>query len=734
VIDKTEFMGSWGFACLVFSLYFMLLLAPLWLLAVGPVWDAQDFVYPLFTYISDSIREGRIALWDPYTNCGEPFHAEPQRMVLNPIALLLGLAVKNSFLGFVLLWLIHWWWGGIGMLWMARYFGATNSGALVAAVSFTLSGYYLGHAEHTPFLIVAAWVPWIFGLADKAVATSRLPYALLAAAALGFCALSGGYPVLVAFTGLAVALWLSLRYILFRDVAPLDTRTCLQQIAWVGGTLALMAIVAIVMWAPLLHAFLTQATGFTDRMTTVTSDVSLYGMPFSWRAALSIYFPYATILFYGAGFLNGTDWMLADISMTNAYLGVLAVPLGCVWWFKGNAGRRPWWLLVFALFMILVSLGGKAGLRILLNDLFPFLRMMRFNAAFRLFWIFPLALSAGIGFSLICRDAANRRFFAKALVSWLAGGIFVALVIRSCALGLGIPWMESFPRLFLPALVVLPTAMVLAWYWVTHESVAASRVVMNMLAMLILADMVGHLYNNSFTVWSRNHLVGYMEKNRVRTTATFNEPWGRAPESRTGFTNSHIVQKIPLVSGYVTFIMPEFNNLLVKSRFAEILTSQQRFWLVPGVEQMPFRGDALRVLLQSGSSDPVAVFVENYPRLFSPYRVAPGSYGTAKISYYAPAEIRLDVGVPGPAGGFLASTERYAAGWKVWVDGVPQNVEKHNLFFRGVYLPSGQHTVLWKYQPDWWWPLVALSYSTLLIVIGFALTLMFKERTRLRMP
>ena len=111
--NMNRFITSWGCAYVIFSLYFVLLLAPLWLLSVGPMWDANDFVYPIFTYIADSIREGRLALWDPYTNCGEPFHAEPQRMVLNPVALLLGLAFRNSFLGFVLLWLLHWWWGGM---------------------------------------------------------------------------------------------------------------------------------------------------------------------------------------------------------------------------------------------------------------------------------------------------------------------------------------------------------------------------------------------------------------------------------------------------------------------------------------------------------------------------------------------------------------------------------------------------------------------------------------------
>jgi hypothetical protein len=725
----TDFTKSWGFAYVAFSIYFIVLLAPLWLLTVGPMWDANDYVYPVFTYLADSIREGRLALWDPYTNCGQPFHADPQHMVLNPIALLLGLAFKNTFLGFVLLWLLHWWWGGIGMLWLARYFGANSSGALIAAVSFAFSGFFLGHAEHTTFIIVAAWLPWIFGLADKAVATSRMWCALLAASALGLCALSSGYPVLVAFTGLGVALWLFLRFILFVDTHPLDTRTALQRAAWAGGTLTLMAVISIIVWSPNLHAFLTEAAGFTDRMSSVTSETSLYGMSFSWRAALSLVFPYSTILFYGANPINGIDWMLADISMTNAYMGAVAIPLACVWWFKSEYKRRPWWLLVFVIFMVVVSLGGKAGLRIVLNEVFPFLRLMRFNAAFRLFWILPLTLSAGLGFSLLSKSADNRRFFAKILAVWTAIALFVALVIKTCALGNGISLMDSFPRIYLPALIVLPTGLLLAWYWVKRDSATTSRIVLPLFVVVICADMGGHLYNNSFTVWTKLNIIDFLEKNHIRSTATNNGPWGREYESRTGFMNSHLVRKIPVVSGYVTFKTSDFNEILTKSRFAELLTSRHRFWLVPGVEKKPAGNEALRILSESGLGDPVPVYLEEPSRLFSPSRTIPGTFGSSNISYYAPEEIRIEVNVPGSAGGFLASTERYAAGWKAWIDGMPQKIEKNNLFFRGLYLPSGQHTVIWKYKPDWWWPLVALSYSTLFIMVGIAVRLMLKEKS-----
>jgi hypothetical protein len=288
--------------------------------------------------------------------------------------------------------------------------------------------------------------------------------------------------------------------------------------------------------------------------------------------------------------------------------------------------------------------------------------------------------------------------------------------------------MESFPRLFLPAALILPAALALVCYWVANGSDATARIIIPLHVILFLADMGGHLSNNSFTVWTKNHIIDVVEMNHVRSTAIPGEPPGRAYRSRTGFMNSHIVMKIPLISGYVTFKLPEFNEFLVSSRFAEVLTSPHRFWLTPGTEQLSDRSSVLRSLGETGSSDPVPVYVEGQPRLASPYRAVPGAYGMVRIGYYSPEEIRLEADVPGPAGGFLSSTERYAPGWKVWVDGAEQPVVQHNLFFRGVYLAPGQHSVLWRYRPDWWWLLVFLSYATLLIAVGVALWLYRRER------
>ncbi len=299
-----------------FSVFFLVLLSPLLMLRVEPKWDAIDYFYPAFSYLADSIREGGFPLWDPFTNSGYPYHADPQCNTLNPLAIALGLLVSSTSLGFVLFWVLNWLWGGLGMLYMARNFGASPLGALAAAITYTLSGYFIGHAQHTSYILVGAWLPWVFAFADKAVLRSNLGYALFAGVSIGLCSY-GGYPGMVLFLCLALAIWLFLRHSL--TIKADDPRSISQRYFWVLATLAIIGVLLILIWSPTLNAFLIEGKGYTDRVNPLDPHYANYSHPFSFTAAISLFFPYATII--------GKNWMGADISMTNGYMGILAIPL-----------------------------------------------------------------------------------------------------------------------------------------------------------------------------------------------------------------------------------------------------------------------------------------------------------------------------------------------------------------------------------------------------------------------
>jgi len=709
---KEKFPASmrWGFSALWFTIFFFTLLLPLFSGDLEPRWDARDEFYPSYVYFSDSINEGRFPLWDPYTSCGYPFHAEPHQPTLNPAAILIASTVTETALGFLLYWAVHWWWGGIGMMWLTRSGGGVPSAGLLAALAYTLSGFFIGNAQHTPFIPVAGWLPWIVGLADIAVRRSSPGHALLAGASLGLSAL-GGYPTLVSFTGLAVALWLSFRFLLDAGANDGDPRNFLRRAGWVAGTLLLMAIISIAIWSPILNAFLREGREYTDRIAPLSTGVANFGDVVSFPALFSLLYPLMTII--GAG-----EWMQADISMTNAYMGVLTIPLAIFWFLKAGGSRRPWWFLAFFLFMFLVSLGGKAGLRTMLYHVFPPLKYGRYSAIFRLYWIFALCFAAGLGFTRLIARPEERKYALGLLFGWTGIAVVSSFLLAVFLGSHGIEAGKHFPRLYFPALLTLPLGVAIFWLWGRGVAGTISLLAPALVVIVFHADMAGHLYNNMETVAVPRDTIRQVEMYHRRGTDIAGEPGPRHPPRRWNFFNVQQVIKEPIVQGYIAMQSKGFDEVLSTSRFVEVMKSPVRFWLSPGVEKTPPGESALAVLSGTGAGLPVPVFTDDVPKGLSIEKVVPGTYGIAAIRSYSPEKIEMDVEIPGKDGAYLASTERFAPGWKAWVDGIPQKVSKVNLYFRGIPVPAGRHAVTWKYEPELWKQLVVVSCLTLLSALG----------------
>ncbi len=693
------------------------LTAPLWLGRAIPVWDGVDFYLPVFGHLADALREGRLPLWDPYSNGGEPFFADPQRGVLNPLHLLLGLLVDDVVLGFVLGWLLHWAWGALGMLWQARRLGAGPAGAALAASAYALSGFWISHAEHLPYLYVAAWLPWVLGLADEAVARRRAAPALLAAGALGLCAVGGGYPMLVAFTGVAAALWLPLRHLPAAPAGPARR----EALRWVAGTLALLAVVLVAAWSPLLVAFLREATAVSGRLEAISTAQAVHGSPVNLRTAASLFFPAAV------NHLDALEVDLgADVSMANSALAFAVVPLAATWAWCARRERRAW-LVIFAAFALLTSMGGVGGVRWVLHWLLPPLRHMRFNAPFRLYWLLAACLAAGAGLALLARDAAARRAFRWAALGWLGIGAAAAAGLAAWAASVGRPIDGALPGLLLPALVTGPLVVALAFLLERRPAPA----LLGALAVLVAADAAAAAHACRATVWQPAD--GGLEKLaavRAAVRPHEGEPPPRLPSGSTGAFNVHLLTRTPVLRSYTSYRDAEVNGLLHVSRFAEVLCGSRRFWLSPATEPDTPRAAALAALAEAGGDGPVPVFVADGAALRPGPRLAPGAFGHAVVRTFQPERIVLDVVVPGAAPALLASTERYTPAWTVAVDGRPAAAVRTNLHFRGVEVGPGVHRVEWRYAPAFWWPLVALSAATLLACAAGAAWLALRGRAR----
>jgi hypothetical protein len=80
--------------------------------------------------------------------------------------------------------------------------------------------------------------------------------------------------------------------------------------------------------------------------------------------------------------------------------------------------------------------------------------------------------------------------------------------------------------------------------------------------------------------------------------------------------------------------------------------------------------------------------------------------------------------------GYLVLPDAYYPGWQATVDGQPESIRRANYAFRAVYVPAGQHTVQFTFEPVIWKVGLVVSGVTLLILVGWAGWRKFEARGR----
>jgi hypothetical protein len=69
--------------------------------------------------------------------------------------------------------------------------------------------------------------------------------------------------------------------------------------------------------------------------------------------------------------------------------------------------------------------------------------------------------------------------------------------------------------------------------------------------------------------------------------------------------------------------------------------------------------------------------------------------------------------------GYLVLSDAYYPGWRATVDGQPAPIERANYAFRAVYVPEGQHTVQFVFDPWLWKVGLLISGITLVVLLGW---------------
>lgn len=126
--------------------------------------DVIHFYYPLSEQIAEAIHSGRVPLWDPAENLGQPLAANPAAALFYPGKLIfLAMVLPGVSFGACFKWYIlgHFILACLGFYRFARLFGS-SSASVFGALAYTFGGAVFFQQTNPIFLVGAAWFPLAF--------------------------------------------------------------------------------------------------------------------------------------------------------------------------------------------------------------------------------------------------------------------------------------------------------------------------------------------------------------------------------------------------------------------------------------------------------------------------------------------------------------------------------------------------------------------------------------------
>ncbi len=711
------------------------------------VHDLRHHHHPWRHWAAGRWASGEVPLWSRDAGAGFPLMADGQVGALYPPNILLGFLLPSE-LALTASLLLHAVFAALGGLSLGRQLGRSWSASALIGLGFSLSGFLVAHVTYAGMHAVAAWTPWLLGLAWDLSRPKRGALFGLAVAAV----LLAGHPQ-VAVIALLGALVVFLSRV--RDL-PIS-------LLWAGlGALAGLAVAS-----PQLLATW-ELVGFSAREGGVDPAFAGMGSLPPWEAINGVLPRFwgwerpadiaLTYVHKGAAYFGTGETHWEDLF----YLGLPVVLLAAIslrrrgqWLWKGLAGGA-----------FLLMLGRYTPLYALLR-LLPGMDHFRFPVRFSLLLTLAcLVLASGVFDSLEQERERLFRWSAVALVLLLGGGLaglgLLPLVEgpltsaladqpeRAAAFLDGMRFDGSW-GLLLPALTLATVAGLARW--------GGPRLRPGLLLVLALdlsATLYGYNPRLSPEVASPPEAARLLSTSPLRSTvvdrvqppeldsqlmsASLGLLWG----TRDVIVLSPLLlprhEELLAVSGLdvgrehgIIKVRQLQENLDVARRFAlgHVLTTHE---LGPGFELVREDGPVriYQLLRPLGRLRVVGCAqTGGLPELLlaDPERLAittesvdlPCSLQASSVQLLEDRDELLRARVELDARGLLIVADTWYPGWQASVDGQPAQVLRVDHDFRGLVLEPGPHEVELRYAPSWRWTLWLWAVLGLLLGL-FALT------------
>ena len=670
--------------------------------------DFGFFAYPLAHFQQDCLRHGELPFWNPYNNCGVPFLAQWNTMPIYPPALFyLALPLTWSLGVFSLL---HLWWAGIGMYFLARRWSGNDFAAAFAGTVFAFNGWTINLLMWPSHIATFAWMPWVI-LAVELAWREGWNKIIFAAFAGALQMLAGG-PETILFTWLVVsALWLQ------QFLAGESPRAAML---WrYPLVVALVISLTLAQLLPFLDlvAHSQRDTGFADlRWSMPGSGLANFLVPMAFGTTGS-----GGVFFQPGQYMTGSYYL----GLGTLWLALLAI--------FSRRDRRVWLLAGIAVVGIIFALGEHTPVLPALRKLIPQMSMITYPIKYVMVVVFVLPLMAA--FAIANFEQVRKRLLPVGLILF---SLLLAVVVWT-QLAPAMPGHDSRLALlsgFSRALFLLLTGAIL--FALTRQG--QSPLLRFAPLLLILAawtDVFTHQSTQNPTV-----SPAVFEPNLIRTklawppppelggarvmvspyaarefiTFAASDPKANYLTKRLGYcANCNLLDGVPKVDGFFS-LTPRESDAVLSLFYDTTNASYPRLEAFLGVSQITapdavFHWQARTNFLPRVTAGQKPVFLDDQKILTT---LTQNDFDGGKV-VYLPEQSRsfvtvsnqtaakilnstfgnnfVDIEAEAAAPSLVVVAQTYYHNWQAEVDGQPAPLLRANVAFQAVQIPAGTHKI-----------------------------------------
>jgi hypothetical protein len=367
-------------------------------------WDACDLWMTWKHFIVEELYNGQLPLWNPYHANGFPQHGDS--MTWYPISWFFGFLFGTYNLNSLNFeYLFHLFVAGLGFYHFSGIFSQNKNIRFLLGLSFMLSGFMIGNAQHVAWIISAAWMPWFFLLLHQ-IFKSFTYQKLLKFTLVAFLLFSGGYLAIF-----FVILYITIAYVLYKfwklKIISLISKTSLH----LGIAFVLILLLSLPLLLSLLEIF-----PLFNRFDASSPSFNLNLGATPLNGIFAIFLPFSTAIY---------NLKELEFGTFSSYLGMIPVLLIIVNFKTILSNKKTLFLLLAAVLFLLISMGDAFPFRKALSYL-PLMDLFRYPTLFRLFFIFLILIVVGISFEE--RKITNLSFSKKYKLYFIISSILLIVL------------------------------------------------------------------------------------------------------------------------------------------------------------------------------------------------------------------------------------------------------------------------------------------------------------------